>query len=97
MKTKVYEDNQNASTDISKLQNLVKLLKSDLERMVNGLKILNLILGSQKPYLDKTRLGYVEEENEISSKDPQSKSPTCIYCFKKGYSSGTCFSRSIAR
>ena len=39
----------------------------------------------------------MEEENEISSKDPQSKIPKCIYFFKKGHSSGKCFSRMKAK
>ena len=60
--------------------------------MVNGSKNLDLMLGGQKPYLDKTGLGYVEEANEISSKDPQLKIPTCIYYFKRGHSSERCFS-----
>ena len=37
--------------------------------MINGSKNLDLMLGGQKPYLDKTGLGYVEEVNEESSKD----------------------------
>ena len=52
--------------------------------MVNGSKNLNLMLGGQKPYLDKIGLGYVEEAYEILSKDSQHKIPTCIYCFKRG-------------
>ena len=57
---------------------------------MNGSKNLDLMLGGQKPYLDKTGLGYVEEANEISSKDPQLKIPTCIYCFKREHSSKRC-------
>ena len=53
--------------------------------MVNGSKNLNLILGGQKPYLDKTGLGYLEEVNEESSKDSQHKILACIYYFKRGH------------
>ena len=93
LKTEVSEISHNISSDVSELQNLVKLLKSDLEKMVNGLKNLNLILGGQKPYLDKTGLGCVEEVNEESSKDSQKKIPAYIYCLKREYSSEKCFSR----
>ena len=54
--------------------------------MVNGSKNLDLMLSSQKPYFDKTGLGFKKEINEKSSKDCQNKIPTCIYCFKNGHS-----------
>ena len=41
--------------------------------MVNGSKNLDLMLGGQKPYFDKTRLGYEKQEDEKPSKDSQSK------------------------
>ena len=65
--------------------------------MVNGSKNLDRMLGGQKPYLDKTGLGYVEEANEESSKDSQHEIPICIYCFKRGHSSKKCFSRRKAK
>ena len=49
MKTKASKVNQNVSSNVSELQNLVKLLKFDLEKMVNGSKNLELMLGDQKP------------------------------------------------
>ena len=55
------------------------------------------MLGGQKPYLDKTGLGYVEETNEISSKETQHKILACIYYFKKGHSSERCLSRRKAK
>ena len=39
--------------------------------MVYGTKNLDLILGGQKPYFDKTGLGYEKEEDEKSSKESQ--------------------------
>ena len=65
--------------------------------MANGPKNLDLMLGDQKLYLDKIRLGYAEEANEISSKDPQLKIPACIYCFKRGHYYERCFSRRKAK
>ena len=65
--------------------------------MVNGSKNLDLMLGSQKPDLDKTGLGFEEEVYEGSSKDSQHKIPGCIYCFKRGHSSKKCFFRTKAR
>ena len=49
------------------------------------------MLGSQRPYFEKTELGYEKKENEKLSKNPQSKVPICIYYFKKGHSSKNCF------
>ena len=65
--------------------------------MVNGSKNPDLMLGSQRPYFDKTGLGYEKEENEKLSKNPQSKIPTCIYCLKKRHSFKKCFSRRKAK
>ena len=65
--------------------------------MINSSKNLDLMLGGQKPYLDKTGLGYEEEVYEGSSKDSQHKIPTCIYCFKRGYYFEKYFSRRKAR
>ena len=65
--------------------------------MVNGSKNLDLMLGSQRPYFDKTGLGYEKEQDEKLSKSSQSKVPICIYCFKKGHSSEKCFSRRKAK
>ena len=81
----------------SKRQKIVKLLKSDLEKMVNGSKNLDLMLGSQRPYFEKSGLRYEKEENKKLPKSSQSKAPTCIYCFKKGHSSKKCFSRRKAK
>ena len=97
LKTEVFKMNQNTSSNVSKLQNLVKLLKSDLGKMVNGSKNLDLMLGGQKQYLDKTGLGYVEEVNEESSKHSQHKIPACIYCFKMGHSFEKYLSRRKAK
>ena len=87
MRTEVSEASQNTSFDISELQKIVKLLKSNLEKMVNGFKNLDLMLGSQRPYFDKMRLEFEKEDDEKPSKNSQSKVPACIYCFKKGHSS----------
>ena len=43
LKTKASEINQNTSSDVSKLQNLVKLVKSDIQNMVNGSKNIDLL------------------------------------------------------
>ena len=53
--------------------------------------------GGQRPYLDKTGLGFEKEEDEKSSKESQNKIFTCIYYFKKGYTSKRCFSRKKAK
>ena len=47
LKAKVSESTQKTSFDVSKLQKTVKLLKSNLEKMVNGFNNLDLMLGSQ--------------------------------------------------
>ena len=61
--------------------------------MLNGFKNLDLMLGNQRPYFEKSRLGYEKEENEKPPKHSQSKVPTCIYYFKIGYSFEKYFSR----
>ena len=65
--------------------------------MVNGSKNLDLMLGSQRPYFDKTGLGYEKEEDGKLPKNSQSRVLTCIYCFKKGHSFEKCFSRRKAK
>ena len=65
--------------------------------MVNGAKNLDLMLGSQRPYFDKTRLGFEKQEDKKASIDSQSKNFSCIYCFKKGHTSERCFSRRKAK
>ena len=64
--------------------------------MVNGSKNLDMMLGGQKPYLDKTRLDFEKESDKKSSKESQNNIPTCIYCFKKGHTFEKCFSRKKA-
>ena len=61
--------------------------------MVNGSRDLDLMLGCQRPYFDKTGLGFEKEDNEKSPKNSQRKIPTCIYCYKMGHLSKKCFSR----
>ena len=61
--------------------------------MVNGSKNLDQMLGSQRPYFDKTGLGFEEEDDEKLAKNSQSKILICICYFKKGHSSEKCFSR----
>ena len=53
LKTEVLEGSQNTSSDVSELQNLVKLLKTDLEKMVNGSKNLILCLEAKTHILIK--------------------------------------------
>ena len=65
--------------------------------MVDGFKNLDMMLGSRKPYLDKTGLGFEKEDDVLSSKESQNHIPTCIYYFKKGYTSEKCFSRKKAK
>ena len=84
LKTKVSESAQNTSSDVSELQKIVKLLKYDLEKMVKGSKNLELMLGSQRPYFEKSRLGYRKKKNEDPPKSSQNKVPICILLFKKG-------------
>ena len=50
-KAEVFESAQKTSYDVLELQKIVKLLKSDIENMVNGSKNLDLMLGNQRPYL----------------------------------------------
>ena len=97
LKIEISKVSQNTSSDISGLQKTIKLLKLDFKKMINGSKNLDLMLGSQKPYFDKIRLGYEKEDNEKSSKDSQNKIPTCIYYFKKGHTFERCLSRRKAR
>ena len=49
-----------------------------------------MMLGGQKPYLDKTGLGFEKEDDEKSSKESQNEIPTCIYYFKKGHTFENC-------
>ena len=65
--------------------------------MENDSKNLDLMLGSQRPYLNKMGLGYEKEKNKKLSKNSQSKVPTCIYYFMNGYFSKKCFSRRKAK
>ena len=69
LKIEVSESAQNTSSDVSKLQRTVKFLKSNLEKMVNGSKNLDLMLGSQRSYVDKMGLGYEKEEDEKLAKN----------------------------
>ena len=75
----------------------MKLLKLDIEKMINGSKNLDMMLGSERLYFYKTGLGFEKEKDEKSSKDSQSKISSCIYCFKKGHTSKRCFSRRKAK
>ena len=52
---------------------------------------------SQRPYSDKTGLGFENEVDEKSSKDSQNKIPTCIHCFKNRHSFEKCFSKRKAK
>ena len=97
LKPEISKSAQKTFFDVSELYNIVKLFKSNLEKIVNSSKNLDLMLGSQRPYFEKSRLGYEKEENEKLSKSSQGKVPTCIYCFKKGHSSEKCFSRRKAK
>ena len=97
LKTGVSEPTQNTLSDVSKLQKTVKLLKFDLENMVNGSKNLDLILGSQRPYFEKLGLGYEKKEDEDPPKSSKNRVPTYIYYFKKGHSSEKCFLRRQAK
>ena len=96
LKSEVSETRSKSTSDVSELQKTVKLLKSDLEKMVNGSKNLDLMLGGQKPYLDKTGLGFEKRDDEQGSKGSSHQIPVCIYCFRKGHSSEKCFSRRKA-
>ena len=51
--------------------------------MVNGSKNMDLMLGGQKPYLDKIRLGFKKEDDMKSSKSPQIKF-LHVYIVSKG-------------
>ena len=55
------------------------------------------MLGGQKPYLDKTGLGFEKGDDEQSSKDSPNQILTYIYCFKNGHSSKRYFSRRKAK
>ena len=61
--------------------------------MMNGSKNLDLMLGSQRPFFEKSGLGYEKKENKDPPKSSQNKVPTCIYYFEKGHSSEKYFSR----
>ena len=53
LKAEVFESAQKTSSNVSELQRIVKLLKYGLEKRVNGFKNLDLVLGIQRPYLQK--------------------------------------------
>ena len=93
LKAKVFESAPKTSSNVSELQKIIKLLKYYLEKMVNGFKNIDLILGSQRPYFEKLGLGYEKEENEKASRSSQDNVPICIYCFKMGHSSEKYLSR----
>ena len=98
LRNEVSETCKNASSNVSELQKIVKLLKLDLEKMVNGSKNLYMMFGGQKPYLDKIGLGFEKEsDDEKSSKESQNNIPACIYCYKKRHTSRKCFSRRKAK
>ena len=83
LETEAFEVAQKASSYAFELQKTVKFLKSDLEKMVNGSKNLGLMLGSQRPYVDKIGLGFEKEEDEKSSEDSQSKISSCILALRR--------------
>ena len=57
LKIETFESAQKASYDVSKLQKIVKLLKSGLKKMVNGSKNLDLMLGGQRKWCHLQRIG----------------------------------------
>ena len=56
-----------------------------------------MMLGGQKPYLDKIGLGFEKEDDMKSSKESQNQIPACICCLKMGHTSKKCFSRRKAK
>ena len=84
LKIEVSETRSKSSSDVSELLENCKTSQSNIEKMVNGSKNLDLMLGGQKSYLDKTVLGFEKEDDEQSSKDSSYQTPACICCFKKG-------------
>ena len=68
LKAEVSDYIQKTSSKVSELHKIVKLLKSNLKKIINGSKNLDLMLGSQRPYFEKLGLGYEKEENEKLSK-----------------------------
>ena len=81
LRAEVSEASQKASSYVFELQTTIKLLKSNLEKMINDFKNLDMMLGGQRPYLDKIGLGFEKKEDEKSSKESHNKIPTCIYYF----------------
>ena len=55
---------------VNELKKTIKLLTFDVERMVNESNYFDLILGGQKPYLDKADLGYIEKHDNYLFKFP---------------------------
>ena len=97
LRNEVSKTRTKASSDVSELHKTIKLLKLDLAKMFSGSKNLDMMLGGQKLYLDKTGLGFEKESDEKSSKKSQNNIPACIYCFKKGHTYEKCFSRRKAK
>lgn len=102
-KDKLYEGWQSLETEATVLvekaeeamyhaQKTNALLLKDLERMVNGSKMLDLLLGGQKPYKDHTGLGYVPVFHEDTLIPPTDREPipTCLFCFKHGHDREKC-------
>ena len=63
----------------------MKLLIYNLQKMVNGSKNLDLMLKGQRPYLDKTGLGYVEKYDEESVRILSKQPKVCHLYFKYGH------------
>ena len=68
-------------TSCQKLKKIIKLLTSNLDKMVNGTKNLDMMLGGQRPYPDKTSLDYVEIRAEESIKKALYKKPSWLLLF----------------
>ena len=97
LKAEVSESAEKTSFGFYELQKIVKLLKFDIEKMVNSSKNLDLMLGNQRPCFEKSSLRYEKKENKEQFKNSQSEVPVCIYCFKKSHFSEKCFSLRKAK
>ena len=60
--------------------------------MLNSFENLDLMLGGQRPYLDKVGLGYGKKYDEASIKNMLKIPKVCHFYFKYGYSSKEYFS-----
>src|SRR5262249_55514828 len=84
---------QEAQKEKSELQKVSTLLRHNLEKMANGSKNLDLMLGGLRPYGEKSGLGFEEKvsENSAATTSKQKRCKTfCRICCKRGHAYDKC-------